>query len=30
MGEEEKEKVGTGLRSLLHVAHFNVFTVRDM
>lgn len=30
MGEAEKEEVGTGLRSLLHVAHFDVYTVRDM
>lgn len=30
MGEEEKEKVGIGLRSLLHGTHSDIYTVRDM
>lgn len=30
MGEEEKEKVGIGLRSLLHGTHSDTYTVRDI
>lgn len=30
MGEEEKEKVGIGLRSLLHDTHSDIYTVRDV
>lgn len=30
MGEEEKEKVGIGLRSLLHGTHSDLCIVRDM
>lgn len=30
MGEEEKEEVGTGVRSLLHGAHSDTYTAQDM